>query len=162
MNKTIFYAVMIVGIGLAIYFFQTQGESPDVLSSTVEELSTNPKQNPLEAVVSRDTPTVSATSVDETELSAGSVAELQDALEQAVMDREEAEEAMRVIEMKLAALESQLDDIETRGDDPADVQDETLDTFQAIFAEYQDTIIVYEKAVSKEEWIEAKIEEAGL
>jgi len=69
---------------------------------------------------------------------------------------------MRVVEMKLTALEDQLDEIVSRGDEPEDIQEQTMDTFQAIFAEYQDTIKAYEEAAEKEEWIEAKLEEAGL
>jgi len=89
----------------------------------------------------------------------GSIAELQDALEIASKQREGAEETLRVIELKVTALEAQIDDIEIRGDDPVDAQDETLDTFQAVFAEYQDTIMVFEEAAAKEEWITDKLKE---
>ena len=163
MNKTNFSAVMIVGIAVAIFFFQPQGEGPDVeVSLTADESSLSTNQVPSSDIISPEVITESTTSDEAIEPSTDPVVELQAALDLAVADREKAEETMRVIEMKLSALESQLDDIEVRGGDPADAQDETLDTFQAIFAEYQDTIQAYDKATAKEAWIEAKIEEAGL
>jgi phage shock protein A len=86
-----------------------------------------------------------------------SIDELMAELASTVIQREKIEEALRVVELKVSALEAQLDNIELRGDNPADVQDETLDSFQAMFAEYQDAISAFEQIQEKEIWLEDKI-----
>lgn len=92
-------------------------------------------------------------------LSVGSREELQEALKAAVSQRLAAEESLQIVELEIGALESQLDDIVLRGDDPVDAPDETLDAFQKIFADYQDSIRSLEEAQEKQAWLELKLAE---
>ncbi len=92
-------------------------------------------------------------------LSVETLTEVEQALEEASKEREAAEEALRVVELETEALEAQLDAIELRGDDPADVQGETIDQFQKLFANYQDAILQYEQALDKEEWLQERLDE---
>lgn len=159
MNKKLLVvlAAAFIGIAATIYYIQFQADSIVVnndLSENTSSLDTTPVAETFSAAELSDDQSPKPMSLD-------SVAELQAALGLAVKEREDAEEALRVLELEVGALESQLDDIETRGDDPADVQDETLDSFQAMFANYQDTIMAYEEAAAKEEWIKSKLELLG-
>ncbi len=82
------------------------------------------------------------------------------ALRKAKNQREKAEEALRVVELKVDALEAQLDDMELAGKDPADSEDQTIAAFHEIFAEYQDAIRAYEAAIEQERLLQDKIDGA--
>lgn len=163
MSKVIFSAVVIVIVTVTVYFFRVGSEQPDGVGADL--VSSGFLSNEAEARGAGSSVSLEEQPVEEGvgySLGGHSATELYKALEQAVKNREGVEEAMRVIEMKLSALESQLDDLETLGGDPVDVEGETLDAFEAIFVEYQDIIIAYEKAASKEAWTEEKVRQAGL
>jgi len=174
MNKIILTIIVIAGIASTVFYYQNQSidtvpvvpEVADIKSNSTQiddELSSDFEDDgSLAQDQSAQSPEVVNTEREEPGLSVTANDELEEALGLAEKTREDAEEALRVVEMKLTALEAQLDDIVDRGDEPVDVQDETLDTFQAIFAEYQDTIKIYEEAAAQEEWIQSKIEESGL
>ena len=168
MIKPISVITGLLGVAVAfVYFTQTSGELKTAPGALIEsnadaERSQSAIESSSQAHDVRDEAAdLSNSLTDDLNFDDASFEELNSEMLVAVADREKAEEAMRVVEMKLSALESQLDDIELRGDDPADVQDETLGTFQAIFAEYQDKIILYEQASAKEKWIEAKVDGAN-
>jgi len=174
MNKIILTIIVIAGIASTVFYYQNQSidtvpvvpEVADIKSNSTQiddELSSDFEDDgSLAQDQSAQSPEVVNTEREEPGRSATANGELEEALGLAEKTREDAEEALRVVEMELTALEAQLDDIVDRGDEPVDVQDETLDTFQAIFAEYQDTIKIYEEAAAQEEWIQSKIEESGL
>jgi chromosome segregation ATPase len=158
-SKTFVIVALAIGLGLAAaYFYMPSSESTDEADNasilvmddqlTPSSLSEAPPALPEET-----------TEAPRPEAETSSLLELEAELVSTVLKREEIEEALRVVELKIGALEAQLDDIELRGDNPADVQDETLGSFQAIFAEYQDAINALEEIEDEEIWLEEKISE---
>lgn len=158
-SKIFVIATAVLGLGLAsAYFYMSSSESTieaDESSILVMDDQLTPSSLSEAAEVLPEKTKVPPKPQAED----SSLEELKAELASTVLEREEIEEALRVVELKVGALEAQLDNIELRGDNPADVQDETLDSFQAIFAEYQDAINALEEIEDKEIWLEDKIAE---
>ena len=172
MNKIFSIVVLLLCIGAIWYFLQTnngegegkrEGKDKPDQSMVLESQQAAASQVSIEPLASLSV----AEEAEEEQSSAipeGGVStteEVQAALIVATRNRERAEDALRIIEMKVGALEAQLDDIELAGEDPADAQDQTLGTFQSIFAEYQDAIMAYDEAAAEEEWLQSRVEDAA-
>jgi len=166
MKNILILLFVISVIGLGFFFFKAEsplGEQPSVgTSEPVTTTLPNVSEPPVIAPSGvDDLQPMETTEETLAELSDAAVSELDVALDKAVQQRESAEQALSVIELEIEALEAQLDSIDLSADDQVDATGETLDSFQKIFADYQDAIQVFEEAKEKEEWIQAKIDEAG-
>lgn len=158
-SKTFVIGAVVVSLGLAAAYFYMSNSGPTIETDNASILVMDDQLTPSSL---SETPAVlpeETTEAPKPQAEPSSLLELEAELASTVLKREEIEETLRVVELKVGALEAQLDDIELRGDNPADVQDETLGSFQAIFAEYQDAINALEEIEDQEIWLEEKISE---
>lgn len=100
-----------------------------------------------------DAPSVSASS----SASANRVVELEEALALAVSRREEAQAALDALEPEVAALEAKIEEIEARGEDPADYPEIAMDEFRPSFFRYQDAAAALEEAEQVEQLIRQEL-----
>lgn len=88
---------------------------------------------------------------------ANRVVELEQALALAVSRREEAQAALDALEPEVAALEAKIEEIEARGEDPADYPEIAMDEFRPSFFRYQDAAAALEEAEQVEQLIRQEL-----
>lgn len=155
-SKIIVIGIILMSSCLAAVYFFMPDNTVTIHKDSSPTLVEDDKSTPMSEVPARaQTPTTLSAPISNS--TGASLIELEATLASTILEREAIEEQLRVIELKVGALEGQVDDIELRGDNPADVQDETLDSFQAIFAEYQDAISAFDRIKAQEDRLIAKI-----
>ncbi len=153
MKKIAVLLCITVLLGVAFFAFRPEGMFKQATTESATVTEPTVKIDSVGSMLSSETEQFESDQAPKAKLSQPDIAkaaDLEKELAVAVQQRETAEEALRLVELEVGALEKILDDIEVRGENPVDAQDETLDAFQKLFADYQDAIKDFENAEREE------------
>lgn len=169
--KTFLAAIVVIGAAIAVAVYVT---APELFETTREQaLPTQPHADQLDGSTAAEPAQVSSipepeavdelpdaiASEDAPMIGAGmaSIADAKIALEQAHEAVQTAQDEYDRIELEVDGMNVYIADMEARGESPLEHQDEIMDRFQPVLAEYLDAEVRMEEALKAYEQATAKL-----